>query len=182
VACYGNFAPPVQAGGLATEGMVFIMANPVKLTRQRLKELQDEMVWMKSVREREVAEKIKEARSFGDLSENSEYDAAKDEQGKLFSREAEVQAILDNYELIDESTMDSNSVAIGGSVKVLDLEFDEELEFKIVGTQEADSMDGRVSEESPFGRALLGQHVGDTVTVQAPAGQFSYRILEISNN
>lgn len=158
------------------------MANPVKLTPQHLKELQEEMVWMKTVREREVAALIKEARSFGDLSENSEYDEAKDQQGKLYSREAEVQAILDNYVLIDETATDDTSVGIGGSVKVLDLEFDEELEFRIVGTQEADSMDGRISEESPFGKALLGKHVGDTVTVAAPAGHFSYRILEISNS
>ncbi len=92
------------------------MSNPVKLTPQHLKELQDEMVWMKTVREKEVADLIKEARSFGDLSENSEYDEAKDQQGKLYSREAEVQAILDNYVLIDESTMDDTSVAVGGSV------------------------------------------------------------------
>ncbi|MCD8143180.1 MAG: transcription elongation factor GreA [Clostridiales bacterium] len=158
------------------------MSNPVKLTPQHLKELQDEMVWMKTVREKEVADLIKEARSFGDLSENSEYDEAKDQQGKLYSREAEVQAILDNYVLIDESTMDDTSVAVGGSVKVLDEEFDEELEFRIVGTQEADSMDGRISEESPFGKALLGRHVGDSVKVHAPAGEFTYRILEISNS
>ncbi|MCD8085675.1 MAG: transcription elongation factor GreA [Clostridiales bacterium] len=158
------------------------MSNPVKLTPQHLKELQDEMVWMKTVREKEVADLIKEARSFGDLSENSEYDEAKDQQGKLYSREAEVQAILDNYVLIDESTMDDTSVAVGGSVKVLDEEFDEELEFRIVGTQEADSMDGRISEESPFGKALLGKRVGDSVKVHAPAGEFTYRILEISNS
>lgn len=158
------------------------MSNPVKLTPQHLKELQDEMVWMKTVREKEVADLIKEARSFGDLSENSEYDEAKDQQGKLYSREAEVQAILDNYVLIDESTMDDTAVAVGGSVKVLDEEFDEELEFRIVGTQEADSMDGRISEESPFGKALLGKRVGDSVRVHAPAGEFTYRILEISNS
>ncbi|MCD7918037.1 MAG: transcription elongation factor GreA [Clostridiales bacterium] len=158
------------------------MSNPVKLTPQHLKELQDEMVWMKTVREKEVADLIKEARSFGDLSENSEYDEAKDQQGKLYSREAEVQAILDNYVLIDEITMDDTAVAVGGSVKVLDEEFDEELEFRIVGTQEADSMDGRISEESPFGKALLGKRVGDSVKVHAPAGEFTYRILEISNS
>ena len=97
------------------------MANPVKLTPKRLKELQDEMVWMKTVREKEIAEMIKEARSFGDLSENSEYDEAKDQQGKLFSHEAEVQAILDNYILIDEVATDSSVINLGCNVKVLDL-------------------------------------------------------------
>ncbi|MBQ8935787.1 MAG: transcription elongation factor GreA, partial [Oscillospiraceae bacterium] len=101
------------------------MANPVKLTPKRLKELQDEMVWMKTVREKEVAEQIKEARSFGDLSENSEYDEAKNEQGKLYSREAEVQAILDNYILIEEEASDDTVINLGCTVTVLDLDMDE---------------------------------------------------------
>lgn len=158
------------------------MANPVKLTAQRLKELQDKLQFMKSHEEQRIAELIKEARSYGDLSENSEYDAAKDAQGKLYSEEAEIEAILANYELIDETNLDNTTVSIGGNVKVLDLEFDEELDFHIVGTQEADALDGRISEESPFGKALLGHQVGDVVSVHAPAGQFSYRILEISNS
>ena len=102
------------------------MANPVKLTPARLKELQDEMVWMKTVRENEVADMIKEARSFGDLSENSEYDEAKNEQDRLFSREAEVQAILDNYILIEEDASDDTVISLGCTVTVLDLELDEE--------------------------------------------------------
>jgi transcription elongation factor GreA len=161
---------------------VFIMAKPVKLTPARLKELQDEMVWMKSVREKEVAEMIKEARSFGDLSENSEYDEAKDQQGKLFSREAEVQAILDNYILIDENAMNDDVVGIGCTVKVLDVEFDEELEYRIVGSQEADPMQGRISEESPFGKAMLGKAVGDTAIVEAPEGNVEYKVLDITVN
>jgi transcription elongation factor GreA len=158
------------------------MAKPVKLTPARLKELQDEMVWMKSVREKEVAEMIKEARSFGDLSENSEYDEAKDQQGKLFSREAEVQAILDNYILIDENAMNDDVVGIGCTVKVLDVEFDEELEYRIVGSQEADPMQGRISEESPFGKAMLGKAVGDTAIVEAPEGNVEYKVLDITVN
>lgn len=156
------------------------MANPVKLTPKRLKELQDELHWMKTVREKEIAEMIKEARSFGDLSENSEYDEAKDQQGKLFSREAEVQAILDNYVLIDEAAMDSNAVNLGCNVKVLDVEFNEEEIYHIVGSQEADPLNGFVSEESPLGKALIGHVVGDEVVVEAPAGSFKFRVLDIS--
>ena len=156
------------------------MANPVKLTPKRLKELQDEMVWMKTVREKEIAEMIKEARSFGDLSENSEYDEAKDQQGKLFSHEAEVQAILDNYILIAEVATDDTVINLGCNVTVLDLEFDEEQTYHIVGSQEADPMAGFISEESPFGKALIGHVVGDEVLVEAPAGNVKFKVLDIS--
>ena len=158
------------------------MANPVKLTPARLKELQDEMVWMKTVREKEVAEQMKEARSFGDLSENSEYDEAKNEQGKLYSREAEVQAILDNYILIEEGASDDTRVGLGCTVTVLDLDLEEEEEYRIVGSQEADPMSGRISEESPFGRALMGKEIGDEVTVDAPMGAIAYRVVNITVN
>ena len=157
-------------------------ANPVKLTPARLKELQDEMVWMKTVREKEIAELIKEARSFGDLSENSEYDEAKNEEGKLYSREAEVQAILDNYVLIEEDALDDTAVNLGCTVTVLDLDTDEEEEYRIVGSQEADPMEGRISEESPFGRALMGKEEGDEITVEAPAGVLRYRVVKIAVN
>ena len=156
------------------------MANPVKLTPKRLKELQDELHWMKTVREKEIAEMIKEARSFVDLSENSEYDESKDQQGKLFSREAEVQAILDNYVLIDEVAMDNHVVNLGCNVTVLDIEFDEEQTYHIVGSQEADPMNGFISEESPFGKALIGHVVGDEVLVEAPAGTIKFKVLDIS--
>lgn len=158
------------------------MANPVKLTATRLKELQDRLQFMKAHEEARIAELIKEARSYGDLSENSEYDAAKDAQGKLYSEEAEIEAILANYELIDESNLDSDVVSIGGSVRVRDMEEEEEYEYRIVGTQEADSLEGRISEDSPFGKALIGHRVGDIVTVHAIAGAFEYLILEITNN
>ena len=134
---------------------------------------------MKSVREKEVAELIKEARSFGDLSENSEYDEAKEQQGKLFSREAEVEAILENYELIDESSSFDGTAGIGTTIKVYDPAFEEEYEYRIVGSQEADPMEGRISDESPLGSALLGKAVGDVVQVEAPAGTVEYRIMDI---
>ena len=134
---------------------------------------------MKTVREKEIAEMIKEARSFGDLSENSEYDEAKDQQGKLFSHEAEVQAILDNYILIDENASDDTIINLGCNVTVLDLDFDEEQTYRIVGSQEADPMSGFISEESPFGKALMGAKEGDEVMVEAPVGTIVYRIVKI---
>ena len=155
------------------------MAKQYKLTPQRLKELQDELTYLKTVREREVAEQIKEARSFGDLSENSEYDEAKNEQGKLYSRIAEVEEVLSNYVLIDHQEFDANAVSLGSLVKVLDMEFQEEQTYHIVGSQEADPMDGRISEDSPFGKALLGKVVGDEVEVEAPMGVLRYKVLDI---
>jgi transcription elongation factor GreA len=155
------------------------MAKEYKLTAERMKQLQDELVYMKTVREREVAEQIKEARSFGDLSENSEYDEAKNEQGRLYSRIAEVEEILANCTLIEDDNSDTDTVRLGCMVKVLDLEFEEEEEYEVVGSQEADPMNGRISEESPFGKALLGKKVEDVVEVEAPAGILNYKILSV---
>ena len=153
------------------------MAKEFKLSAERLEELKQELNYLKTVREKEVADQIKEARSFGDLSENSEYDEAKNEQGKLYSRIAEVENILANYVVIEEHETDPNSVRLGSKVK--DLEFEEEESYQVVGSQEADPMNGRISEDSPFGKALLGNAVGDEVQVEAPAGVLRYRILEI---
>ena len=156
------------------------MAKEFKLTPERLKELQDELTYLKTVREKEVAELIKEARSFGDLSENSEYDEAKTEQGKLYSRIAEVENILSNYVVIEENEDDGGySIRLGSTVTVLDKEFNEEETYKIVGSQEADPMNGVISEDSPFGRALLGKNAGDDVVVDAPAGPVEYKILKV---
>ena len=155
------------------------MAKAYKLSPERLKELQDEMQYLKSVREKEVAELIKEARSFGDLSENSEYDEAKNEQGKLYSRMAEIEEILSNYVVIEEDASAGSEVRLGSTVTVLDKEFNEEEVYKIVGSQEADPMNGSISEDSPFGRALLGKNKGDEVTVDAPAGPVYYKVIKI---
>ena len=155
------------------------MAKQYKLTPQRLQELQEELNYLKTVREREVAELIKEARSFGDLSENSEYDEAKNEQGKLYSRIAEIEAVLANYVLIEEKQYSASAVSLGSQVKVKDLEFGDEETYRIVGSQEADPMNGRISEDSPFGKALLGKEVGDEVEVEAPAGVLRYKVLDI---
>ena len=140
------------------------MAKEFKLSAERLEELKQELNYLKTVREKEVADQIKEARSFGDLSENSEYDEAKNEQGKLYSRIAEVENILANYVVIEEHETDPNSVRLGSKVKVLDLEFEEEESYQVVGSQEADPMNGRISEDSPFGKALLGKEVGDELS------------------
>ena len=155
------------------------MAKEFKLSPQRLKELQEEIVYLKTVREKEVDELIKEARSFGDLSENSEYDEAKTEQGKLYSRIAEVENILSNYVVIEEDENAGNDIRLGSTVTVLDKEFNEELTYKIVGSQEADPINGAISEDSPFGKALLGKAEGSDVTVDAPAGPVEYKVLKV---
>jgi transcription elongation factor GreA len=154
------------------------MAKEYKLSPERLKELQEEMNYLKTVREKEVAELIKEARSFGDLSENSEYDEAKNEQGKLYSRIAQLEEILSNYVVIEEEEQ-GDYVRLGSTVTVLDKEFDEETTYRIVGSQEADPMNGAISEDSPFGKALMGKVAGDDVVVDAPAGAISYKILTV---
>lgn len=156
------------------------MAKEFKLSPERWKELKDELVYLKTVREKEVADQIKEARSFGDLSENSEYDEAKNEQGKLYSRIAEVENILENCVVIEEEVHDGKTVRLGSKLKVLDVEFNEEVDYEVVGSQEADPMNGRISEDSPFGRALLGKSVGEDVVVEAPAGALHYKVLSIS--
>jgi len=154
------------------------MAKLFKLTQEKYEELKDELEYLKSTREKEVAELIKEARSFGDLSENAEYDEAKNEQGKLYARIGELESILGNYEIIDESAS-SSIVRTGSRIKVMDVEMEEEEEYYLVGSTEADPMENRISDESPFGKAMLGKAVGDTVIVDAPAGQFVYKIQEI---
>ena len=155
------------------------MKKEYKMSQARYQELQDELTYLKTVREKEVAELIKEARGFGDLSENSEYDEAKNEQGKLYSRMAELEEILSNYTIIDDSEKSADMIHVGTPVVVKDLEFDEEETYEIVGSQEADPMNGRISEESPFGKALLGRKVGEEVIVEAPAGNLRYQILKI---
>lgn len=155
------------------------MAKQYKLTREKLEELRQELEYIKNVRENEVAEQIKIARGFGDLSENSEYDEAKNEQGKLYSRKAEIIAILDNYVLIDESAASDRGINIGAVVTV-ELPGKKQETYTIVGSQEADPREKRISDESPVGRALMGHHEGETVTVEAPASAFPCKILRVT--
>lgn len=137
------------------------MKQEFKLTQENLDKLKDELEYLKTVRMQEVAEQIKEARSFGDLSENAEYDEAKNEQGKVASRIAELETIIANAVIISEDMYAKDEVSPGCRFKVLDLEFDEEEEYHFVGSQEADPMDGKISDESPFGKAVLGHKVGE---------------------
>ena len=149
------------------------------MSQARFDELQKELNYLKTTRSDEVAEQIKVARGFGDLSENSEYDEAKNEQGKLYSRMAELEDILSNYVVIEEEETSGDYIRLGSTVTVLDKEFNEEETYKIVGSQEADPMNGAISEDSPFGKALLGKNTGDDVTVDAPAGPVEYKILKV---
>ena len=158
------------------------MAKEYKLTRDRLKELEAELHYLKTTREKEVAEQIKEARSFGDLSENSEYDEAKNEQAKLYGRITEIENIMSHAVVIDETTdaEEDNRVGIGCTVKVRDLELDETDVFAIVGSQEANPMENRISDDSPFGKALLGKLIGEVAEVEAPAGTIRIEILDVN--
>ena len=156
------------------------MQKQYKMTKEKYDELVKELEYMKTVREKEVADQVKEARSFGDLSENSEYDEAKNEQGKLYSRIAEVENILANHIIIEDSDLMPSEVVTGCKIKVEDMEFGDVEEFYIVGSQEAKPIEGRISDESPFGMGMLGKKVGEIAVVDAPAGQQKNKILEIS--
>ena len=152
------------------------------LTYQGLQKLEDELQNLKVVKRKEVAQKIKEAREQGDLSENAEYDAAKDEQRDIEARIEEIEKILKNAEVVVEDEVDLDKISVGCRVKILDCEYDEELEYKIVGSTEANSLKGKISNESPVGKALLGAKVGDTVNVETQAGVLQYKVLEIQRS
>ena len=155
------------------------MAKEYKLTQESLDKLKEELEYLKTVREKEVAEQIKEARSFGDLSENSEYDEAKNEQGKVYSRIAELENILAHAVVITDDMYAADEISPGCRFRVEDVEFGDVEEYHFVGSQEADPLDGKISDESPFGRAMLGQKVGSIVEVEAPAGVIRYKVIEI---
>ncbi len=151
------------------------------LTREGLKKYEDELHDLKVVKRREVAQKIKEAREQGDLSENAEYDAAKDEQRDIEARIEELETILKNVEVVGmEEDVTGDKVTFGLVVKVRDNEYGDEMDFKIVGATEANSLKGKISNESPLGRALIGAKKGDVVTVEAPVGVIQYTILDIT--
>ena len=152
------------------------------LTYEGLKKYEEELQDLKVVKRREVAEKIKEAREQGDLSENAEYDAAKDEQRDIEARIEELEKILKNAEVVDEDEVDLERINIGCKVKILDVEYNDELEYKIVGSTEANSLKGKISNESPVGKALIGKKVGEVITVETQAGAFQYKVLEIQRS
>ena len=152
------------------------------LTKEGLAKYEDELHELKTVKLKEVAEKLKEAREQGDFSENAEYDAAKDEQRDIAARIEVIEKILKNAEVIDDSDVDTNKISIGCTVKLKDLEFDEEIEYKIVGSSEANSLKGKISNESPVGKALIGAKKGQTVSVETQAGVFKYKVLGIQRS
>ncbi|MCR5654942.1 MAG: transcription elongation factor GreA [Lachnospiraceae bacterium] len=152
------------------------------LTYEGLKKYEDELHELKVVKRQEVAQKIKEAREQGDLSENAEYDAAKDEQRDIEARIEEIEKILKNAEVYDEEEADLDKVSIGCRVTIKDMELKQELTYKIVGSTEANSLKGKISNESPVGAALIGSKAGDTIKVETHAGTFKYKVIEITRD
>ena len=155
------------------------MAKEFKITSLRLAELEKELNYLKTTREREIAAMIAEARSYGDLSENSEYDAAKNEQAKLYGRIAEIEDILSHAVIIEDENEATGRVGLGCTVGV-ENENGVQTTYKITGSQEANPMEGRLSDDSPFGRAIVGKAAGDSFTVNAPAGSFTMKIVSVS--
>ena len=155
------------------------MAKEFKITALRLADLEKELNYLKTTREREIAAMIAEARSYGDLSENSEYDAAKNEQAKLYGRIAEIEEILSHAVIIEDENEASGRVGLGCSVTVED-EKGQKTTYKITGSQEANPIEYKLSDDSPFGRAVVGKAVGETFTVNAPAGSYTMKVLEVT--
>lgn len=156
------------------------MTKQILLTKEGLANLEKELEELKTVKRKEIAEKIKVALSFGDLSENSEYDEAKNDQAMVEARIANIEAMLKNVKIIDDSELTTESIHIGSIVKIKDIEFDEICEYRIVGSNEADPVNGRISDESPVGAGLLGRKVGERVEIETPGGVMAYEVLEIS--
>ncbi len=152
------------------------------LTYEGLKKLEEELQDLKVVQRKAIAQKIKEAREQGDLSENAEYDAAKDEQRDIEARIEQIEKILKNAEVIVEDEIDLDKINVGCVVRVLDVECGEEEEFKLVGSSEADSLNGRISNESPVGKALIGSRVDDTIQIETQAGMIAYKVLGIQRS
>ena len=155
------------------------MAKEFKITSLRLQDLEKELNYLKTTREREIAAMIAEARSYGDLSENSEYDAAKNEQAKLYGRIAEIEDILSHAVIIEDENEANGLVGLGCSVIVENVETGEQTQYKITGSQEANPMEFKLSDDSPFGRAIIGKAAGDTFTVNAPSGSYSMKVVEV---
>ena len=157
-----------------------MVERSIFLTIDGLKKLENELDELKTIKRKEVAERIKQALAFGDISENSEYDEAKNEQAQLEERIAKLEAMLRNDKIIDEEDITTDKVSIGSKVLVKDLEYDEEIEYTIVGVAESDPYEGKISNESPVGSALLGNKSGDTVEVHVPDGIMEYKVINIT--
>ena len=152
------------------------------LTYEGLKKLEDELQDLKVNQRREIAQKIKEAREQGDLSENAEYDAAKDEQRDIEAQIVELENILKNAEIIQDNDKSKDKIKMESVVKLHDVEYDEDIEYTIVGSSEADSLNNKISNESPLGAALIGKKVGDTVKIEAPVGEIEYKVVSVNND
>lgn len=155
-------------------------AKEVVLTYEGLRKLEEELEFLRGTKRKEVAERIKQALSFGDISENSEYDEAKNEQAQVEGRIVQLESMLKNARLIDEDEVKTDAVGLGSKVRLHDIEFDEEVEYLIVGSTEANPLKSKISNESPVGAALIGHKQGDIVEVQAPDGVIKFKVLEIS--
>ena len=155
------------------------MAKEYKITSLRLADLEKELNYLKTTREREIAAMIAEARSYGDLSENSEYDAAKNEQAKLYGRIAEIEEILSHAVIIEDENEASGRVGLGCTV-VVETEQGQRIEYRITGSQEANPMEGKLSDDSPFGRSIVGKAAGETFTVNAPVGSFTMKVISVT--
>lgn len=149
-------------------------------TKQGYQDLVDELKYLKLTRREEIKEQIAVARGFGDLSENAEYDEARNEQAKVEARIQELEALIENAEIIDESNMDVRAISLGSVVKLYDEDFEEEITYSIVGSNQADALEQKISDQSPIGRALMGKKAGDKVTVTAPAGELHFKVLEVA--
>ncbi len=156
------------------------MAKQTTVSTEGLRKLQEELEYLKTTKRKEVAEAIKVARAFGDLSENSEYDEAKNEQGLVEARIAEIESMLKDVRVIDESSIATDKVSVGNRVKVLDETFDEEIEYTIVGSSESNPVEFKISDESPIGRALIGAAIGEVVKAETPGGEIVMKVLVIS--
>ena len=151
-----------------------------KYTKQGYQDLVDELKYLKLTRREEIKEQIAVARGFGDLSENAEYDEARNEQAKVEARIQELEALIENAEIIDESMMDARSISLGSVVTLYDEDFDEEITYSIVGSNQADPLEKKISDQSPIGRALMGKKAGDRVTVTAPAGELHFEVKAVA--
>ena len=149
-------------------------------TKQGYQDLVDELKYLKLTRREEIKEQIAVARGFGDLSENAEYDEARNEQAKVEARIQELEALIENAEIVDETNMDVRAISLGSVVKLYDEDFDEEITYSIVGSNQADPLEKKISDQSPIGRALMGKKAGDSVTVTAPAGELRFKVLEVT--
>ena len=156
------------------------MAKEYKITSLRLQDLEKELNYLKTTREREIAAMIAEARSYGDLSENSEYDAAKNEQAKLYGRIAEIEDVLMHAVIIEDENDATGRVGLGATIVVEDVKTGKQSTYRITGSQEANPMQGKLSDDSPFGRAAVGKSIGDTFMVNAPAGSYEMKVISVT--